>query len=329
MEGLMNMPEDELAQFPVLPPDLQVSFYYRLNAIRGTYLRDALKATVSKINLSELDQELSDYVSADRLTRVASFGLRGEVFFPTPLLIQESPFLLGYYRHLYGISQKEFYNKGPFGRFKRLEDSGELPERLAPLMDALCRSLVETGGRLTDGLDELSLDAVHELQLLTIGPQLRGSENTRIGESAVQTVMELILRIVKQHVRERTQRSIRIENAARRPVLIEFSSDPDVLITEKLQSGVRYILSIEVKGGSDASNIHNRLGEAEKSHLKAKKFGCTELWTIVRVDVPTEVAQRASPTTTSFFHLDKISNRRSREYREFRQALASRLGITM
>ncbi len=56
-------------------------------------------------------------------------------------------------------------------------------------------------------------------------------------------------------------------------MLIEFSSDPDVLITEKLQSGVRYILSIEVKGGTDASNIHNRLGEAEKSHLKAKKFG--------------------------------------------------------
>ncbi|MBC8876140.1 MAG: XcyI family restriction endonuclease [Planctomycetes bacterium] len=50
---------------------------------------------------------------------------------------------------LYGISQKEFYNKGPFGRFKRLENSGELSERLAPLMDALCRSLVETGGRLT------------------------------------------------------------------------------------------------------------------------------------------------------------------------------------
>lgn len=74
----MNMPEDERVQFPVLPPDLQVSFYYRLNAIRGTYLRDALKSTVSKINLSELDQELSDYVLADRLTRVASFGLRSE-----------------------------------------------------------------------------------------------------------------------------------------------------------------------------------------------------------------------------------------------------------
>lgn len=112
-------------------------------------------------------------------------------------------------------------------------------------------------------------------------------------------------------------------------MLIEFSSDPDVLITEKLQSGVRCILSIEVKGGSDASNIHNRLGEAEKSHLKAKRFGCTDLWTIVRVDVPTEAAQRVSPTTTSFYHLDKISNRRSREYREFRQALTSRLGITM
>ena len=32
----------------------------------------------------------------------------------------------------------------------------------------------------------------------------------------------------------------------------------------------RPLVAIEVKAGTDASNIHNRIGEAEKSHLKAR-----------------------------------------------------------
>jgi len=115
----------------------------------------------------------------------------------------------------------------------------------------------------------------------------------------------------------------------RRPVLIEFGADPDVFVTEKLGASIRHVLSVEVKGGADASNIHNRLGEAEKSHLKAKKLGCTDLWTILRVDIDTTTAQRGSPTTTRFFNLDRIRDRRSREFQEFREELCSRLGIRL
>lgn len=313
--------------FPVLAPDLQVSFYYRLGAIRKAYLRDALQATVAEAVLSEIDSELREFVPPNTLKRVASFGLRGEVFFAIPLLLRKDPLLLGYYRLLYGLSQKEFYNKGPFGRFKRMEDRGEFTTRIETDIHALCHSLAVTGSRLVDGIDELSLDVVHELQLLTVGPQFRGSENTRVGETAMRSVMDLIKAIVKPHIKEQTRRAICLENAAGRPVLIQFSSDPDVLITEKLEAGQRYVVSIEVKGGSDASNIHNRLGEAEKSHLKAKILGCLELWTIIRVEVPLETARLDSPTTTSFFNLDRILNKRTNEYREFRQALASRIGI--
>jgi hypothetical protein len=32
-------------------------------------------------------------------------------------------------------------------------------------------------------------------------------------------------------------------------------------------------VAVEIKGGKDYSNIHNRIGEAEKSHQKAKKEG--------------------------------------------------------
>jgi hypothetical protein len=314
-------------QFTPLSPNLQVSFFYRLNSIRQSLLRESLQNAINGIDLAALDDELRTFVPKEELKRVATFGLRGEVFFPTPLLLQVNPFLLGYYRLLYGISQKEFYNKGPFGRFKRMEDRGECSEVTSSMLPALCRSLVHTGAGLVNGLDTLSQDIVHELQLLTIGPQLRGSENTRVGESAVQEVMELIQGIVKPAILEKTNRSVLLRNAAGRHILIAYSSDPDVLITEKLEASTRYVLSIEVKGGKDASNIHNRLGEAEKSHLKAKRLGCVDLWTVLRVEIPQESAERGSPTTTKFFHLDRICNRRSQEHKDFRESLVSRIGI--
>lgn len=321
------MPKDAPREFPVLPPDLQVSFYYRLGTLRQTYLQGALKATIDAIDLPAVDRQLAEFVPAAELKRVASFGLRGEVFFPIPVVLEANSFLLGYYRLLYGLSQKEFYAKGPFGRFKRMEDDGDLPPATRELLPVLCRSLVQTATKLVDGLDDLSLSIVHELQLLTIGPQLRGSENTRIGEAATRKIMDLIVGIVAPHVKEQTRRSIRIENASGRPVLIEFASDPDVRVTEKLESTTRTVVSIEIKGGTDASNIHNRLGEAEKSHLKEKKLGCTEFWTVIRVDVPLEGAHAATPTTTQFFHLDRICDQGSAEHVAFREALSARLGI--
>lgn len=320
------MPDDS---FPVLNPDLQASFYYRLNAIRQTHLQAAIRAAVDKADLAAIDAELREFVSANALKRVARCGLRGELVFPIPVLLRISPFLLGYYRLLFGFSQKEFYNKGPFGRFKRLEEAGEVSPSTDPQLPALCHSLCASAERLFGSLDELTIGIIHELQLLTLGPQLRGSENTRIGAAATREVYELIASIVASQIHERTRRSIRLENAAGRPVLIEFASDPDVLVTEKHGETVRSILSIEVKGGSDASNIHNRLGEAEKSHLKARRLGCTDLWTIIRVALPESSARAGSPTTTRFFNLDRILDVRARESQEFREALGLRLGIRL
>ena len=98
-------------------------------------------------------------------------------------------------------------------------------------------------------------------------------------------------------------------------------------ITEQLASSVRPLVSIEIKGGADVSNIHNRLGEAEKSHLKAKSRGFFEFWTITRVPADESVARRASPTTTHFFHLDQIKSQSTKAHRAFRDVLGSVLGI--
>jgi hypothetical protein len=316
-----------MRKFPVLSPKLQVSFFHRLQTVRELCLHEALSAAVGTLNVADIDRQLSEFADTAALRKVASFGVRGEVFFPVPCLLETNPCLLGYYRLLLGFSQKEFYAKGPFGRFKQLEARGDIPPAISGLIPDLCASLNGSSAQLAESIDTVSLSLVHELQLLTLGPQLRGSENTRVGQDATRTVFALLRRIVRPYIVKESTRTLVIENESKRRVQIEFASDPDIAITEKLASGVRPLISIEIKGGGDASNIHNRLGEAEKSHQKARQRGFFEFWTIVRVPLTVETVKRESPTTSRLFHLDLIGRKSSPEYQTFREMLSSVLGI--
>jgi len=119
-------------------------------------------------------------------------------------------------------------------------------------------------------------------------------------------------------------------SAAGRVFRIEFSPDPDIAVRHMLEDGsYRNRIAIEVKGGTDYSNIHNRLGEAEKSHQKAKAEGFTQFWTIVNVTARIEpsVWRQETPTTNELFYLEHITNIRSSEYARFREYLISELGI--
>lgn len=313
--------------FGVLIPNLQIAFYYRLQELRNLYLTDAFKRTIEKLDIKKLDRELNTHVKPERLARVASYGLRGEVFFPIPYLLETNPFLLGYYRLLYGLSQKEFYSKGPFGSFKGFEERGEIREKLRPMINGLCRSLIKTGEFLVENIDDISLNIVHDLQMLTLGPQFRGSENTRIGREAVREFFNVIKKIVSDYIVDTTKRSLLIENDSGRKIIIEFSNDPDVRILQILPDRSQKILSIEIKGGTDVSNIHNRLGEAEKSHLKAKNLGYPQFWTVLNIDVDLAKAKSESPTTTRFFNLETIKDRTIKEGKEFLELVGSLLGI--
>ena len=119
------------AEFPRLKPTGQIDFYSRLQAVKKRYLHEAMKATIkaAKFDLPALDHELASFVDATHLKRLASFHLRGEAFFPVPYLLHRNPFLLGYYRLLYGFSCKAFYEQGPFKRFQRLETDGLVESR--------------------------------------------------------------------------------------------------------------------------------------------------------------------------------------------------------
>lgn len=117
-----------------------------------------------------------------------------------------------------------------------------------------------------------------------------------------------------------------VENDSHRLVLIEFFSDPDIRIVEQLASTTRPLVSVEIKGGADRSNIHNRL-EAEKSHQKARARGFFEFWTILRSEVDLTLARRESPTTSHFFNLDRIQDHATEEHRAFREIFGALAGI--
>ncbi len=120
---------------------------------------------------------------------------------------------------------------------------------------------------------------------------------------------------------------ITVRNAAGRTVRIAFASDPDIAILETLPTMAVPSVSIEIKGGADVSNVHNRVGEAEKSHQKAKSGGFTQFWTILKARIAPEIARRESPTTTAFFNLDEISDAETVAHQQFRDLLYHTIGI--
>jgi hypothetical protein len=319
-----------MSQSEVPVPDLQVEFYRRLQTIRGQLLIDALLSTVSILDIPRVDRELAEFVAPGTLSRVAGWGLRGEILFPVPCVLESSPALLGYYRLLLGFSQKQFYGDRYGTRaFKGMEDTDRLSEANRVGLRGLCLTLCRAAELLVEGTGKLSQQSVHELTLLTLGPQLRGGALNRLGSRATHRVFDLITCLAAPAILTSSQRSIEMRNAAGRTVRVEFASDPDICIREELPSGkFRNLVAVEIKGGRDYSNVHNRIGEAEKSHQKARKDGYVECWTIVGVrGLDLSLARRESPTTDRFYHLERIVDESSAEFGDFRENLLSRVGI--
>lgn len=312
-----------------LSADLQIAFYYRLKNIKNLYFHEALGKAIHELAITELDKEVSTLVSNESLQKLASFSLRAEAVYATPLILKANPSLLGYYRLLYGFSQKEFYGKGRFGTFKSMEDKGILSPKAESSLVELCKQLAEVGEQFTKEIDNFTINILTELQLLTVGPQLRGALNNKYGQAATEKLFSFIKELVEPYIIIASPTSIHIKNAVGRTVNINFSSDPDISITEIFESSKRGLLSIEIKGGRDAANIHNRIGEAEKSHQKAKRNGYNEFMTLISVEANYEKLREESPTTSHFFHLDKISNRSDDEYQQFKDILASLLSINI
>ena len=93
---------------------------------------------------------------------------------------------------------------------------------------------------------------------------------------------------------------------------------------------LRSKVAIEIKGGSDASNAHNRAGEAEKSHQKAKGQGFRDFWTIISIaGVNKDKLEKGSPTTNSWFDVAQVLAREGADWKEFRSRFAGEVGIPL
>lgn len=312
-------------------PDLQVDFSACLAAARKAYLLDALSAVVGTLDIPKLDAELAQYIPSAYMRTLASIGLRAELVFPVPMVLMENPRLLSFYRLLLGHSQKSFYDsRNGTTPFKRMEDAGILPKSVQ--VGKLCAELIRGLCALVDGigLKRVSRELLDDLTLLTLGPQLRGGANVKKGSASIHAVFELIHTIVRPAVTSAVEKRLVLNNAAGRRVTIQFASDPDIVIREEIgKDSHRNIIAVEVKGGTDFSNIHNRIGEAEKSHQKARQRGYVECWTIVNVHkLDLDKAKRESPSTDRFFRLSELIQANSAEHIDFKNRIVALTGIS-
>jgi hypothetical protein len=313
-----------------LSPSRQVAFHQLLVGARKTWLTDALRATLAVVDADEIKKQLAPLVPSDVGRLLSQAGIRDEYVFPAPLLLEARPTLVGYYRLLLGMSQKAFYRSGGgMGAFKTMEVNGTINQRQRDRLPSFC---AEMSAALADLVRQISPaianQDVRELPILTLGSQLQGASNVEIGKKATLEVFLAISEIVEAQIEERTQSVIVVRNASGRRVRIALSGDPDVRIEEEFESAYRNKVAVEIKGGTDFSNVHNRAGEAEKSHRKAKNEDFRDFWTIILLKgVDASKLHAESPTTTSWFDAAQVLGRSGSDWEAFRSRIAEVVGI--
>ncbi len=275
---------------------------------------------------------MTEFVPTDIQQILAANGIRDEDVFPTPIILEAGPTLVGYYRLLLGIGQKTFYRTGTgMGRFQKMETDGTINDLQRALLPEFCRAMTVSIALLVRELkNDLTLRDIGELPLLTLGSQFQGGSNVALGQQAARDVFRAIAEIVGEFTEQQSTQSMTVINSAGRRVIIELSDDPDVSIREEVGDSLRNRVAIEIKGGTDVANVHKRAGEAEKSHLKAKGNDFRDFWTIfATTDVRLDRLQAGSPTTTSWFNAADVLVRKGKDWNEFRSRVAEAVGISI
>lgn len=313
-------------------PSRQVSFHDLLVAARKQWLKDALSTALGEVDPDDVKREIGEYAPRDAQRLLAKAGIRDEEVFPTPTVLRSKPTLVGYYRLLLGMSRKQFYATETGMRpFAAMEDRDVLKEKADGLLPEFCRIMGETLAELIRRLSPtVTQRDVDELPLLTIGSQFQGSNNNAIGQLATENVFLAVKEIVKDHTVEETEQSVVVENSAGRLVRITLAADPDLRIEEEFEDDLRSKVAIEIKGGTDRSNAHNRAGEAEKSHQKATKKGFRDCWTVIaKKGLDVGVLRSESPTTNSWFDVAHVLAQDGEDWAEFRSRIAEVVGIPL
>ena len=306
----------------------QVRFYQLLIAARKQWFLDALSEAMQDLDQDVVQKEIREYVPRLARRTLAAAGIRDEHIFPVPTVIETKPSLIGYYRLLLGAPQKTFYKGSTgMGRFKSMEELGTISKQ-GPYRPAFCRAMAVPLADLVRQIPRLTARDLQELPLLTFGSQLQGSNNTQIGKVAMKEVFITIKRIIGHHAIESTDTRLLIKNSAGRLVTVALSHDPDVRVEERVGGRLHQRVAIEVKGGTDISNAHNRAGEAEKSHQKSKRIGFPEFWTIIsKQGLDVSRLREESPTTNHWFDISEVLAGKGDDWENFLARTATAIGI--
>ena len=298
-----------------------------LHQYKKDVIGDALKGTVEKIDPKELHSEIVEYVPEDCMKILQSSGIRDENFFALPCILKKNPKMLGYYRLLMGISEKQFYSSATgLSQFNCMEEKGVIPNcKNTSCIQELCKAI---NGAMQEFLKELKKDClsqdVSDFPIMTLGVYVDGVWRNFIGANAANNVFNAIKNIVnekKLKISENNEKVCTFTNKKGKKFSINLASDPDVSI----YANESKLLCIEIKGGQDVANVHNRAGEAEKSHQKAKKSGWKHKWTVIYLS-KLQTSQQSklrveSPTTDEWFDVNEICCESGTSYNSFKEKI--------
>ena len=305
-----------------------------LAAARENVLSDALQRALMHVDPNRLSAEIVAVSPVEPRRVLQAAGIRDEHIFVTPAVLEQRPSLLGYYRLLLGISQKQFYASSTgLARFKVLEQKNVLPPRLIGEIEKLCVSLNHSLAELITGVEGgITPKDVEQLPLLLLGTQFDGSWRNLIGQRATREVfdaMKSVIQLADVDVHESEKGdTLTFLNRSNRKITLALAADPDVVITEDVDGRSILKVAIEIKGGTDLSNAHNRAGEAEKSHQKARNREAADFWTIMATSgMDLSVLKQESPTTRKWFDLVSVLEQEGESWQRLVSELKIAVGV--
>jgi hypothetical protein len=316
--------------FTFPPPERQIFIHEFLVRARNSVLHDVVRNAAKAVPPKTLNAEIVTYAPSPGLQVLQGTNIRDELVFAIPAILTAAPTTLGYYRLLLGFSQKLFYTTATgLNIFRSMEERGVISQTAAPAIPDLCREMNIEMSALITSIDPSLISAdVDQLPIMTLGAQADGSWRTQIGQAATKGVYEALKAVIKAQGLQYNDigPSLSLVNKAGRSVTIALAADPDVVITETINNQEFLKVAIEIKGGTDVSNVHNRAGEAEKSHQKAKGRGATDFWTIIsKTNVQMNVLKSESPTTNQWFDVEQVLKQSGTDW----QNLVNHLRIAM
>lgn len=298
---------------------------------RRTWLMDALSDALGGINPQVLKEQIVMYVPDDVQRLLAVAGIREEHVFPTPVVLDAAPKLVGYYRLLLGVPQKTFYaGRTGMSRFRNMEVSGTITSRQRESLPEYCVAMAAALAELVRQISpRVTSRDIAELPLLTLGSQIQGGQNNLIGQKATRDIFLVMAEVLEGHIDPaHADSELTVQNRQGETVLITLASDPDVTVRRSVAGALQHNLAIEIKGGEDRSNAHNRAGEAEKSHGTAKRNHYAQCWTIFALtglDI-TKIKQE-SPSTDEWFDLGHVLAREGADFTRFCRLLLDVIGL--